>query len=74
MSKLEELEGHRWALQTAQQISGVASTKGGIPEIIAVVRRGLLGDKPEGYKAGVRRFIEELEIAASITGMRRKQA
>jgi len=72
MSRVEELEGRRWAIQTAQQIAGVASTKGGVPEIVSVLRRGLLGDKPEGYKAGIRKFISEIESAAG--GMQRKQA
>jgi hypothetical protein len=51
---------------------GIASTKGGVPEIIEVVQRGTVGNKPEDYKKAVRKFIEELEIAASIMGLRGK--
>lgn len=74
MSLIESREGYRWALQTAQQIMGLASTIKGIDEVIRVVQRGTLGDKPEAYKEGVRKFIRELEAAAVKVGVRRRAA
>lgn len=74
MSRVEELEGIRWARQTAEQIMGLAGTRNGIAEVINVVRRGTMGDKPEAYKAGVRKFIHDLEIAVSMHALRVKQS
>lgn len=64
MSRLEHVEGARWARQTVEEI-GLLLVKGrkqGIDEIVAVLRRGTV-QKPHDYAAGVIGVIEILEGA-----------
>lgn len=64
MSRLERVEGARWARQTVEEI-GLLMVKGkrqGIDEIVAVLRRGTV-QKPADYAKGVIGVIEILESA-----------
>lgn len=65
MSRLEMIEGARWARQTAEQIGLLANTCKGIDEVIAVVRRGTV-DKPADYAKGVQGVIDILENGKAI--------
>ncbi|MNJ67628.1 hypothetical protein D3C81_1026120 [compost metagenome] len=59
MSRLEHVEGARWARQTAEQI-GVLMVRGqskGIGEVIEVLQRGTV-EKPKDYAAGVQEVID----------------
>lgn len=55
MSRLEELEGWRWAKDTILSVK--QSTKGWKESLIKTLEWGLV-EKPEGYRAGVSRGIE----------------
>lgn len=62
MSRLEHVEGARWARQTVEEI-GLLMVKGrkqGIDEIIEVLKRGTV-QKPKSYSEGVLSVIEILE-------------
>lgn len=62
MSRLEHVEGSRWARQTVEEI-GLLMVKGrrqGIDEIIKVLKRGTV-QKPADYARGVIDVIEILE-------------
>lgn len=64
MSRLEHVEGARWARQTVEEI-GLLMVKGrkqGIDEIIEVLKRGTV-QKPKDYARGVIGVIEILESA-----------
>lgn len=64
MSRLEHVEGARWARQTVEEI-GLLMVKGkrqGIDEIIEVLKRGTV-QKPADYARGVVDVIEILESA-----------
>lgn len=64
MSRLEQVEGARWARQTVEEI-GLLMVKGkrqGIDEIIEVLKRGTV-QKPADYANGVIGVIEILESA-----------
>ena len=64
MSRLEQVEGARWARQTVEEI-GLLMVKGkrqGIDEIIEVLKRGTV-QKPQDYAQGVIGVIEILEGA-----------
>lgn len=64
MSRLEHVEGARWARQTVEEI-GLLMVKGkrqGIDEIIEVLKRGTV-QKPKDYAQGVIGVIEILESA-----------
>lgn len=64
MSRLEHVEGARWARQTVEEI-GLLMVKGrrqDIDEIVAVLRRGTV-QKPKDYAQGVIGIIELLESA-----------
>lgn len=64
MSRLEHVEGARWARQTIAEI-GLLMVKGkkqGIDEIIEVLERGT-HQKPPGYVKQVRLAIKTLEEA-----------
>lgn len=64
MSRLEHVEGARWARQTVEEI-GLLLVKGkrqGIEEIVTVLRRGTV-QKPHDYAQGVISVIEILESA-----------
>lgn len=64
MSRLEHVEGARWARQTVEEI-GLLMVKGkrqGIDEIIEVLNRGTV-QKPADYAKGVVGVIEILEGA-----------
>lgn len=64
MSRLEHVEGARWARQTVEEI-GLLMVKGkrqGIAEIVEVLKRGTI-QKPKDYAAGVIAVIEILESA-----------
>lgn len=64
MSRLEHVEGARWARQTVEEI-GLLLVKGkrkGIDEIVEVLKRGTI-QKPADYANGVRGVIEILENA-----------
>ena len=65
MSRLEMIEGARWARQTAEQIGLLANTCKGIDEVIDVVRRGTV-DKPADYAKGVQGVIDILENGKAI--------
>lgn len=62
MSRLEMIEGARWARQTVEEI-GLLMVKGrsqGIDEIIEVLKRGTV-EKPKSYSEGVLNVIEIIE-------------
>lgn len=62
MSRLEVIEGARWARQTVEEI-GLLMVKGrrqGIDDIVEVLRRGTV-EKPEDYANGVIGVIAILE-------------
>lgn len=64
MSRLEHVEGARWARQTVEEI-GLLMVKGkrqGIDDIIEVLKRGTV-QKPADYSKGVIGVIEILESA-----------
>lgn len=64
MSRLEHVDGARWARQTVEEI-GLMMVKGkrqGIDEIIEVLKRGTV-QKPADYANGVIGVIEILESA-----------
>lgn len=64
MSRLEHVEGARWARKTAEEI-GLLLVKGrrqGIDEIIDVLKRGTI-QKPADYANGVLGVIQLLEGA-----------
>lgn len=66
MSRLEHVEGARWARQTVEEI-GLLMVKGkrqGIDEIIEVLKRGT-AQKPADYANGVIGVIQILEDAKS---------
>jgi len=66
MSRLEHVEGARWARQTVEEI-GLLMVKGkrqGIDEIIEVLKRGTV-QKPADYANGVIGVIQILEGAKS---------
>lgn len=64
MSRLEHVEGARWARQTVEEI-GLLMVKGkrkGIEEIVEVLKRGTI-QKPADYANGVLGVIQILEDA-----------
>jgi hypothetical protein len=64
MSRLEHVEGARWARQTVQEI-GLLMVRGkrkGLDEIIDVLKRGTI-QKPADYANGVLGVIQILEDA-----------
>lgn len=64
MSRLEHVEGARWARHTVEEI-GLLMVKGkrqGIDEMIEVLKRGTV-QKPKDYAQGVIGIIEILESA-----------
>lgn len=64
MSRLEHVEGARWARQTVEEI-GLLLVKGrrqGIEEIVEVLKRGTI-QKPADYANGVLGVIQILEDA-----------
>lgn len=71
MSRIEQIEGARWARQTAEQIGLLANTCKGIEEVITVVRRGTV-DKPADYAKGVQSVIDILEIGSGIKALKEK--
>lgn len=59
MSRLEHIEGARWARQTASEI-GVLISRGkakGLDDVILVLRRGTQ-HKPKDYAVGVNEVID----------------
>lgn len=54
MSKIEELQGWRWAKEVCLSVK--QSFKNWKPDLIATLERGLV-EKPEGYKVGVSNMI-----------------
>lgn len=64
MSRLEHVEGARWARQTVEEI-GLLMVRGkrkGLDEIIDVLKRGTI-QKPADYANGVLGVIQILEDA-----------
>lgn len=64
MSRLEHVEGARWARQTVEEI-GLLMVRGkrkGLDEIIDVLKRGTI-QKPKDYANGVIAVIQILEDA-----------
>lgn len=67
MSKVEELQGRRWAREVCESVKqGLKGWKG---SLIQTLERGLI-EKPEGYKAGVRQIID---LVRSVPDPRVKQ-
>lgn len=55
MSRVEELQGRRWARETCESLKH--AFKGWKASLIQTLERGLV-EKPEGYKVGVQEIIE----------------
>lgn len=55
MSRVEELQGYRWAKDVC--LSARQAVKGWKAALILALERGLV-EKPEGYKVGVMKMID----------------
>jgi len=58
MSRIEEIQGHRWAVDICQ--TNLTKMLGGKAALLKVLERGLI-EKPAGYQRGVQRIIELVE-------------
>ncbi len=57
MSRIEHIEGARWARETCEQTGLLYSGRDGAERLVAMLERGTKG-KPAGYSNGVREIIE----------------
>lgn len=60
MSRIERIEGERWAVQTIQSMPGLQQLSGAKDALINVLKRGL-EQKPADYAAGVDHWIKIVE-------------
>jgi len=60
MSRIEELQGRRWAKEICMSFYAELTVLGGYERLIEKLQWGLV-EKPEGYKVGVREIISVVE-------------
>lgn len=71
MSRIEELQGIRWAKQICEKSTQDLRLTGGPERLLTILRRGLV-DKPQGYAAGVLSIIHIVEDCHLVEMIRSK--
>ena len=70
MSRIEELQGRRWAKEICMSFYAELTVLGGYERLIKKLQWGLV-EKPEGYKIGVQEiitFVEDVGYVQALGG------
>lgn len=71
MSRIEELQGYRWARDICFAFADELRLPGGHESLLTTLKRGLV-EKPAGYMSGVMQIIATVETVMAIDKMREK--